>query len=259
MTELEERESANDFVTESMRRGSLLELLYSEPRDARTLADQLNMSRSTVHRTTETLGDLGLIDKPDAQFELTGLGTIVAEEFRQYRRNLETANRLGPFLNTIDTTAVDVPLEHFADATVTRARERHAHVGVKRIIELIERTDSVRMMSGIISPLYVDVARREILNGTDIEVIFDVEVLEIIASQFMTEARDALETGRFHVLAGEAVPFELFLFDDRIGMAAHDESGIARAFVETSSTEALTWAANLYRDYADAADPIDLV
>lgn len=259
MTDRQEIEPSTDFVKVSMLRGELLELLMEEPRDARALADQLDMSRSTVHRATETLDELELVDKPGAQFETTGLGDVVAEELRALRTNLETAERLKPFLNTVDTSAVDVPLEHFSDATVTRSRRRQAHVGAKRIIELIEETDSLRMFSSIISPLYVDTARREILDGTDIEVVFDREVVEIITSRYVEEARDALETGRFHVLVDEDVPFELFLFDDRMGMAAHDESGIAHAFVESTSPEARAWAEDLYLDYADSAQPLDLI
>lgn len=259
MSNQRELQASADFVNVAMQRGELLELLAAESRNAQALAEQLDASRSTVHRVTETLEEFGLVEKPDESFAVTGLGAVVAEEVAELRTNLEIADRLEPFLNTVDTDRVDVPLECFAEARVTAPQQRQAHVGVKRIIELIEGTDSLRMFSSIISPLYVDVARREILEGTEIEVVFDREVVEIIASRHVDEARDALETGRFHVLAGEGVPFELFLFDDRMGMAAHDGSGIARAFVESSSPEAREWAESLYREYADAADTIDLV
>lgn len=253
MSNQQEVDTSTAFVKEAMLRGELLELLQEEPRNARELTDQLNMSRSTVHRVTETLGDLGLVEKPGERFEITGLGAVVAAELEETREHVETAKQLEPFLNTIDTASVDIPLERFSDVHVTRSRRRQAHVGVKRIIELIEETDSLRMFSSIISPLYVDVALREILDGTEITVVFDREVVEIIASRYAEEAREALDTDRFHVYAAADVPFELFLFDDRMGMAAHDDSGIARAFVESTSPEARDWAEDLYREHAAAA------
>lgn len=258
MSNQREREAQPDLVKVAMLRGELLELLAEEPRTARALADQLSMARSTVHRATETLDDLELVDKSDQQFEITGLGDVAAEELRDLRTNLETASKLEPFLNTIDTSTVDIPLECFSESRVTRSRNRQAHVGVKRIIELIERTDSMRMFSSILSPLYVDAAHREILNGTEIEVVFDQELVDPIVTKYSEEAREAFDTGRFEVLLGADIPFELFLFDDRMGMAAHDESGVARAFVECPSPEAQAWAEDFYRDYADTAEPIDL-
>lgn len=253
MSNQRETESSQDFVEETINRNALLTLLADEPRKARSMADQLGTSRSTVHRATDRLGDLGLIEKSGETFEVTGLGLAVAEEIGELKTTLETANRLEPFLNTVDVSTIDVPLEEFDDATITAPRHRQAHVGVNRIIELIEQTSSLRMFSSIISPLYVDVAHREILGGTDIEVVFDREVLELIVNKYGEEARDAFETGRFHVLVADDVPFELFLFDDRMGMAAHDSSGIARAFVESTSAGAREWARELYERYVDDA------
>lgn len=251
-------ETDSDFVTEVVARGELLSLLREQPRTGPTLAKHANVSRSTVHRVTETLQELGLVDKPDERFYLTGLGRLVAAEFEQFRRRVETARRLEPFLNTVDPSAVDVPLESFADVTVTAPRPRQAHVGVKRIIELIERSDSLRMFSSIISPLYVDAALAEMLDGMEITVLFDAEVMDIVGTRFAEEARRAFETGRFHVAVVEEVPFELFLFDDRMGMAAHDDAAVARAFVESRAPEARAWAEELFEEYAAGADEVTL-
>ncbi|USZ70555.1 helix-turn-helix transcriptional regulator [Natronosalvus halobius] len=243
-----------DFVQEVMTRSELLERLADQPRTARELADQLEMARSTVHRAADALEAHGLVEKPADRFESTGLGDVVAGELRTLRTNLEAARRIEPFLNTIDDSAPELPIEHFTDATVTCSGHRQAHVGVKRITDLIEATDSLRMFSSIISPLYVDVARREILDGTEIEVIFDQRIIDIILEQHVEEAMEAFETGRFEVYVAENVPFELFLFDERVGLAAHDESGIARAFVETTDPGARSWAESLYAEYAADTD-----
>ena len=258
MNNQQEADVSRDFVDVSMNRTTLLRLLVEEPRSARSVAEELAMSRSTVHRVTQKLGEKGLIAKSDEKFEVTTLGKVVAEEMGELQTKLETAQRLEPFLNTLDDSRVDVPIAEFDDAKVIAPGSRQAHVGVKRIIELIEQTESVQMFSSILSPLYVDVAHREIIDGTDIEVLFDREIIDIIVKKYKEEAQEAFETGRFHVLVGDQIPFELFLFDDRVGMAAHDDSGMARAFIESSSPGACEWAEEMYRTYADDAHSFDL-
>lgn len=258
MSDQRESNRSTAFVDETLNRATLLSYLADEPRRAREIAERLGVSRSTVHRATEQLGEMGLVEKSGNQFDVTALGAVAADEMDCLRTRLETANELEPFLNTIGDADVDVPLGEFDDATVTAPQHRQAHVGVKRIIELIEGSDSIQLFSSILSPLYVDAAHRELLDGTEIEAVFDSAVVELMATKYREEALDAFRTGRFRVLVGDDVPFELFLFDDRMGMAAHDDSGIAHAFVESTSQGAREWAEDLYRSYADDAREFEL-
>ncbi|MFP8957742.1 helix-turn-helix transcriptional regulator [Natrialbaceae archaeon A-CW3] len=246
---------SSEFVSTVMTRAELLEQL-EESQTVRELANELSMARSTVHRATESLAEHDLVDKPNEHVEHTGLGTVVAEQLQGFRTRMEAAHQLEPFLNTLDGAATDIPLERFTDVTVTTTEQRQAHVGAKRITDLIEQTDSLRMFSSILSPLYVDVALQEMLDGTEIEVIFDEEIIAILAERYHEEAMEAFETGRFEVGMTDDVPFELFLFDDRMGMAAHDDDGIARAFVESTDPAAREWAESHYAEYADEAESV---
>lgn len=253
-----------EFLVETVKRAPLFELLADEPHEASELVDTLDMSRSTIHRATRSFVEKGLLRKSNERFELTGFGRAVADEVVGFRNRVTAAKKLRPFLNTVELTEVeeltdeDVPMSAFSDATVVHPKPRQPHFAVKRIIELIEESESVHMFSSIISPFYVDVAYRELLNGTEIEVVFDPEVVEIIAAEYADKARKAAEAGEFEVLVEPGIPFELFVFDDCIGMAAHDESGIARVFVETDAPEAVEWAESVYETYRDRADSIDV-
>lgn len=258
MSNQREADRPEEFVDETLNRATLLNYLAEEPRRAREVAEKLGVSRSTVHRATEQLGDMGLVEKSGNEYAVTPLGAIAADEIDCLQTRLETAHELEPFLNTVGDADVDVPLGEFDDATVTAPQSRQAHVGVKRIIELVEESETIRLFSSILSPLYVDAAHREMLDGTEIEAVFDSEVVELMATKYREEALESFRTGRFHVLVGDDVPFELFLFDDRMGMAAHDDSGIAHAFVESTSAGAREWAEDLYRSYADDAREFEL-
>lgn len=238
-----------ELPIEAVRRSDLLAALQSSPASPSELEQSLDISRSTIHRALKTLEELHLVEKTSGQYELTGVGTFVAAETNGYRERVDAAMSLEPFLNLVEID--DIPVEHFADAEVTRPKPRQPHYSVRRIIDLIERSAHLRIFSTIISPFYVDVAHREMLDGMEIQAIFDEGIIDIVLGEYEQEAYEAFETGCFDVHMHANLPFELFLFDDRIGMAAHDENGIARVFVETQSDEAIDWATDLYERYLE--------
>lgn len=263
---------SEQLLVEVAKRAPLLDLLREGPREVNEMVERLDMSRSTIHRTTRSLTEKGLLRNGDA-CQLTGFGRTVAEEVAHFRARIAGAAKLRAFLNTahgddansnrsepnhVGPDGPDVPVEKFADATVSRPKPRQPHFAVKRIIELMERAESVQIFSGIISPFYVDAAYRQMRNGTEIEVVFDPEVVEIVAEEYTEKARKAAETGQFEILVHENVPFELFVFDDRAGIAAHDDGGIAQVFVEVDAPTAVTWAENVYEDYRERATHVDL-
>ncbi|MFC4438731.1 MULTISPECIES: helix-turn-helix transcriptional regulator [Natrialbaceae] len=242
-------ESRQELLTEAVRRSDLLTALQSSPASPSELEQSLDISRSTVHRALKTLKELNLVEKTGGQYELTGVGMFVARETSVYRERVDAAMSLEPFLNLVEVD--DIPVEHFADAEVTRPKPRQPHYSVRRIIDLIERSEHLRIFSTIISPFYVDVAHREMLDGMEIQAIFNEGIIDIVLGEYEQEAYEAFETGCFDVYMHANLPFELFLFDDRIGMAAHDQNGIARVFVETQSEEAIDWATDLYERYLE--------
>ena len=258
MTE-DSSDSDEQLLVEIARRAELFEALRETSHTARELESRLRMSRSTIHRATHSLEERGVIRKNGDGYELTGMGRVLAEGLFDIQTKTEAACRLKPFLNTIEASEVDIPVEEFAEARVTRPRPRQVHFGVSRIIDCIDETESLKIFSSILSPLYVDTALRNMHCGTEINAIFDADLVDIITERYAEEAFEALETGRFHVRVTEHIPFELFIFDDQMGMAAHDDNGVPRAFVETDSRGAIRWAENLFSRYAEAANSIDLL
>lgn len=243
----------------AVKRAPLLLALSERPMTMGDLDEVLSTSRSTIHRALGTFEELNVVTKCDQRYDLTGFGETVAERTREFSARLSTAAELDEFLNAADP--VDVPLEHFTDAEVIRPHPHEAHAGVKRIIDLIEASDSLRMFSNVLSPLYVDVACREMVDGMEIEVVFDERLVELMVADYDEEAVRAFRTGRFQVHVGSDVPFELFIYDDKMAMAAHDSAALPRMFVETADAAAIEWAEGLYRSYRERAvefDPADL-
>lgn len=250
---VEEESVDEEFFVEIIRRSRLLVTLQEQPASASDLAELVELSRSTIHRAMSSLTDLKLVEKTEGKFRLTGYGNIVATEVDQFRKRAMAAQVLEPFLSHVDVP--DLPIEHFRDATVIQPEAHQPHLSIRRIMELIKETDRLRVFSTVISPIYVEIAHREMLNGMEAEAIFDQQTLDIVLKEYEEETVEALESGNFDVFIHNSLPFELFLFDDMIGMAAHDEYGIARVLVVSSSDEAIAWAEELYSSYREESTP----
>lgn len=245
-----------DFLLEVARRGPVLQALRSGGVSGSELAASVDMSRSTIHRATNSLEEHNLIAKSNGKYELTRLGRIIAEKVNAFGAEIWTALSLEPFLNTIDMDGV--PTEHFTEARITRPTPRQPHTSIQRIIELIEESGSLRMLSTVLSPLYVDVGYREMRDGMEIEAVFDQAVIDIMVTQYTEEAHETIEMGNFTVYAHPGLPFELFILDEKMGMAAHDENGVARVLVECDSTAAIDWAEDVYEEHRSKGIPLTL-
>lgn len=245
---------ADALASTLTKRGDLLAALADRPATTGDLERRLDCSRSTVHRTTETLRERGALTSGDDGFVLTGFGRLLARETATYRERVATADRLRPLLNALPTDAPEIPLDAFADASVTEPDGRRLHVSLRRLRALADETSTLRLLSSVISPVYVDALYDAALDGVDVAAVFDPAVVEIAFEEYATPLREAADSGAFDVRLGEDCPFELFVFDDRVALAAHDETGHLQAFVETADPEAYRWAERLFGRYHSVAD-----
>lgn len=250
---------SREFLLEVVRRGPLLEGLRGTSASAGRLVETVDMSRSTVHRALDALEEHEVVQESGGEYELTQLGEVLAGELRRFGRRARTARSLSPFLNAVRTNGTDVPVEHLDDATVIRRKPRQPHVTIHRIFELFERSDHVRMFSSVISPIYVDMAYPKLMDGMQIQAVFEREVVDLMLSEYPQQAHDTIATGNFDVYAHPGdLPFELFVFDDRIGMAAHNREGIAEVLIESDDPAARTWAEDRFETHRARADSLTM-
>jgi predicted transcriptional regulator len=243
---------------ELFRRSELLAALLDGPKTPSELESESSLSRSTVHRATASLTEQEVLAETDGAFALTGFGRAVAREIVECRRNIVTADRLRPLLDEVDLAEVTFPLDHLADARITRPTEAHTHVAVARIADLLADSERIRLFSGVVSPIYLDMAYEEVREGTEVVAIFDRQVVEILFCEYGDDAREAARTGRFEVLTDDSCPFELFLCDGTVGVAAHDEAGGLRLFLESDDDRVYEWAESLYGRVRERSEYVTL-
>ena len=242
-----------EFLLEAVRRAPLLEYLRCGSANAGDILEGVDMSRSTVHRALDSLTDLEVVQESNGEYELTQMGRIIVEEMDRFGTRLWTASSLTQFLNAIDMSGTEIPIEYLSGATVVRREPRQPHATIHRIMELFEQAEELRMFSTVISPIYVDIGYKQMMNGMAIEAIFEREVVDLMLSEYPEKAYETMAVGNFDVYAHEEIPFELFIFEDRIGMAAHNQQGNAEILIEADDPAALSWAEDLYERHLSEA------
>lgn len=250
-----------DNLIRTVRRSPLLVALSEGPLDRRDIEVRLGVSKPTVHRATRALMELGYVERDDGVFRLTRSGRVVAEAVVTFRRTATAAERLAPFLRTVDGDAdpeFRVAVEAFADAVVTRSEPGHPYRPLNRFMELLDATDRLRGFdTTTVAPGNVDVIQERIVGGMDTEILYPPSVVEGILENDPDAAREAVESGNLVLWLAESLPCGLALFDDRVGLGGYDAgTGTLSVFVDTDDPEAYAWGERTFERYRAAATPL---
>ena len=250
-----------DGFLELIRRAPMLDALCDGPLDRRTLEARLGVSRATSHRFMRWLGDRGFVECVDGEFRLTEPGRAVREAVSEFKADVTTAVLLAPVLEATDTrkTHPPVPLAAFRDATVTTPTRGDPHGPMTRYVSLVRRTAALRGFdTWAIAPTYMDEIQECILDGTVMELIDPVPVVEDVMESYPERCVEVCVSGNLVLRVHDSLPFGLALFDDRLGLAVRDpETNALTAFVDTDAPEALAWSEAVYEAYEAESVPLE--
>lgn len=256
---VEDISTGSDLRIEVVKRAPMIAALRESALDRRALEERLGISKSTVHRNTTSLADLGLIVRSDGEYKLTEFGEAVAEVVATFEAGIQTTVRLAPLFEVISDIRPRCPIEAFSDATVTTSDSGDPFGPLARFVSLVQETETLRMFdSYAVAPTYMDEIHGRVLDGLTTEVIerpdialdimenYPRKCVELCASEFLTM--------RLH----DALPFGLVVFDSRIGIGIRDQvSGTPRAFIDTDTPEARAWGEELFESYWSEATRLD--
>lgn len=233
-----------------LRHSPGLQALSRRPLDRRELEDRLGVSDSTGYRITRSLEEAALIEKENGRYTITPTGREVLEAVSEFEANVRTAVRLGPVMEVIRETTPEVPLDAFADATVTDVHGYTYNPQI-RYLELLEETETFRGIGteSIVPSFFVDI-REHVMDGMEMEILWTPETVAKHLAKWPEHVIDVCHKDNVSVYLHDAVRFDLAMFDNRIGIGTPDaETGVCRVFVDTDSPAARTWAETVYESY----------
>lgn len=249
-----------DLFEDAVARRRALRALSDAPLHREELENRLDVSKTTCHRIIRGFDEHGLLKRTGHGYQLSPLGEVVIDEIDQTTRNVARARALEPLLSAFESTDVQFDVSLFADATITRAQPEDPYPPVKRFMELLRDSKTLRSLDRTsIAPLHVDeIFERIFEEKLEVEAIYPQSVLDKLLSEYPEYHRRAAELGRATYHVHDDIAFGMSLFDDRVGLRAYDsETGALRLFTDTANAEALAWAEDVFREYRERASEPD--
>jgi len=244
-----------EFPAEVIRRSEYLDALREGPQSARALERRLPASRSTIHRVTKQFVEVGVVRQTEEGVELTGTGRALAREAVRFRERIRTTRRLDALFDVPGgDVPAELPIEDLADARVVEPDRRDAHRVTDAIIDRLRRSSSIRLVSSAASPVFLDALYDRAVGGAAVDAVMHPEAVEVLFSRYGETAREAVRSGEFAVRIGDGLPFELFVFDDAVGLAPIDDEGVLQAFVTSEDDGVVEWGRSLFEQRREASE-----
>ncbi|UVE50270.1 hypothetical protein KU306_15435 [Haloferax larsenii] len=240
-----------------VRRETFIRALAAQPRDKRTLAADLDTSRSTVDRVVRECVNAGIVEQDGGVYELTLTGQCALEVFDRFERatrGVEDAHDLLAML------PADAPLDpvFLSGADVYTSTPELPDSVLQRLFESIENAGHLCgvapvALAGQLRPYY----EAATAGGTTVEMVIDTELFDrllatpdsraVIAEQLENDAVDIYRT---------PVPFGfgLWVTERDAGIVVYTDTGVG-GIARNDHEGALAWATDLFESLrADATE-----
>jgi predicted transcriptional regulator len=237
--------TVSEIIDTLGRRVDFLECVEEESKDKRTIADEFELSRSTLDRAVRELEALQLLSHGKDGYEPTVCGQLAAEEYRRLERRIEILCELQPFLRWVSPSSFDLELEWLADAELLLPEPGDPYAMVNRHVQLVNRSDSGKALLPV-TGLHAHQAGAEnvLERGGEFELIVTPDVARTLRDNqnYAELTEEMTETNCFDLFVYDgSIPYAVALLDDTVQIAA-DEDGEPRALLESNAPEVRNWA-----------------
>lgn len=249
-----------EFLARSPNRLAALRAVAEGPRTRGEVAVAIDASQPTLGRVLEDLTERGWVARDGDGYRLTASGRLVLDSFADLLDTISLERRLRDVVAYLPTDEFDFGLERFTGATVTTPTPTRPDAPVRRMTELLERADRVRVLSYALNEAKLDLMAERVGGGLTVEGVFSRGAVEAVAADpMLADQLHALlshDDAAIRVSDGE-VPLALEITDDRVHLLCRDESGLVRAAVDTDDATVREWAVATHERYWERASPVD--
>lgn len=252
-----------EFLARSAHRVEALAALADGPRDRADLRAECGASSPTIGRVIRDFEARRWISRNGPRYELTPLGTFVAERFASLREAMATERKLRDVWRWLPREMEGFSVELFADAVVSYPGPGYPYEPVARVTQLVEETEAMRAFGTTeFKSINLDTVCDAVLDGMEYECIYAPAVLETVLSWNPERVTEAAACENCTILVHESLPDDdrcgIGIYDDRMGICCHDrETGMLEAVVDTDAIEAREWAEDIYERCRAEARPLD--
>lgn len=248
-----------DVLDTLMCRIEVIECLLEEPRDKRTLVDDLEVSRSTVDRATRELEATDLITYTQGEYTVTELGELAATELFGLIDTIDLRQEWEPFLQWLPDDEISLDLELLQDADLLVSEPTNPWAMVNRHVQLLKEMEIFRGTLPLVGLHAHEASYERIMhNGASVEAVVGSGVVDTLQSDpdYAEKTEEMAATDRYEIYRYNGhLPCALMMIDDTVQIGV-DEDGEPRAILETDSDSARMWAEDVYVTYKQEAEQV---
>lgn len=244
------------------RRFDFLMALVDGPVHRPVLQEELDISRSTAYKGIGELEELRLVERTDRGYRLSLLGTLLLDQYDQFRRNVDAVCTKGPLLSELAADC-DISVDVLRGAEVIYA-ERHApHHPLRALEAMLDEANTLHGMSPVVLPSYIEMFHERLtVDELAADLVLTRPVIEWLATHQCRAFEDVLRTGNLVVReTDEGLPFGLVVSDDptpQVGILVYDAKGDLRGLVVNDTEAACEWAEETWEQYHDESSVISM-
>lgn len=250
-----------EFLARSANRVRVLSLLDEGNYTRRELGERLDASQPTLGRVLRDLSERRWIESDGTGYGATATGHLVAEEFTALSETLRTEMRLRPVIEWLPTDAMEFDLRRLSDATITTPSQTKPGAPVKRVLELLERSDHVRIVSHALNEQSLGVIHRRTVEGSQsFEGVFSPDAVDELSndSRLRRQLRELVASDDAELrLHDERIPLAVTITDGFVHVLLRDEKGLLRAAIDTDDDVVRSWARETHERYWRDSVPLD--
>lgn len=254
---MEVTDTALEIVDLLGRRWGIMTSLADEPRDKRTLVEELDIPRSTLDRAVRELEAVDLLTYREGEYAVTPTGEYLVYSFSAFLERAEQALEMEPFLRWLSVDDLGLDLRHLEGAELYLPDSHDPYAMVNRHVEALERANTFRAILPLVGLHAFEMCYEQVVErGARHEVITEPGVIETLQSDesYASMYRELQETDRFNVFVYEdTIPYFVGVFDDETVQIGVDEEGEPRALLETDGPETRLWAHETIDEYKQQA------
>jgi len=250
-----------EFLALSPNRVSVLRLLAEERHTRRDLAVTTGASQATLGRILRDFEERSWIERVDGAYVATATGELVADAFLDLLSVVETEHDLRPIVEYLPTAALGFDLRRLGDATITVPSGTKPNAPIRRVLDLLRESSSVRVFSHAFNEGSLDVIERRVTDGEmTFEGVFSRDAIDAVADdeglrRRLTSLLDAPEASLR--VRDDDIPVATTVADDVVHLLLRDVNGVLQASVDTDDRAVSDWAHDTFETYWDAASPLD--
>lgn len=248
------------FLAGSPDRKRLLDHLAEESSSPRDVADALDLSTRSAQRNLSQLVERGWATKREGQYHLTTAGHLVRDTYTNCLADVAAIESFDAFYGHFPDPDTAPDPARLADATCVTAEPDQPQAPVHHYVREIRTldTDSIRMVSPVLSRLFHEPHAEQVRAGTTTELVLPADRVEAARDKNPLEFETVLAVPRFTLYRyDDDVGYGLTIADDRTFALAYDEDGQLRACVDSTDPNLRVWAVDRFETLRNRSTEVE--